>query len=148
VNVYDYGNLVGSLTVDSYTEDPGIFGYQQFGNTYAVALHSSDYALVTPDDPAVLGEVLILYVTGLGPVDQDLPDGWGAPSNPPANTLDPYQVILAGENISVLFSGLAPGYVGLYQLNIRLRSDLPPGDLSLQITSDFANSQSVLLSVR
>ena len=148
VKVYDYGTLVGSLVVDSYIEDPGIFGFQQFGNTYAVALHASDYALVTPDDPAVLGEVLVLYVTGLGPVNQDLPDGWGAPSNPPAYTLDPYRVILAGESVSVFFSGLAPGYVGLYQLNIQLPRDLPAGDLNLQITSDYANSQSVLLSVR
>ena len=148
VQVYDYGTLVGSLTTDSYIEDPGIFGFQQFGNTYAVAVHSSDYALVTPDDPAVRGEVLVLYVTGLGPVDQYIPDGYGAPSSPPANTQDPYRVILAGESVEVLFSGLAPGFVGLYQLNIRLPGDLPAGDLNLQITSDYANSQSVLLSVQ
>src|SRR5260370_1368782 len=30
VKVYDYGTLVGSLVVDSYIEDPGIFGYQRF----------------------------------------------------------------------------------------------------------------------
>jgi uncharacterized protein (TIGR03437 family) len=148
VDVYDYGTLVGELTVDSFTEDPGIFAFSQYGNEYAVALHADDYSLVTPNNPAVRGEVLVLYVTGLGPVDRNVADGWGAPSNPPANTIDPFSVILANKGVRVYFSGLAPGYVGLYQLNIQLPNDLPAGDLPLQITSDFASSQTVLLSVR
>lgn len=148
IEVYDYGSLVGSLQVDSYLEDPGIFGYQKYGNLYAVALHTPDFSLVSPDDPAVRGEVLVLYTTGLGPVDQPVTDGWGAPYNPLANTLDQFQVTLAGEDVQVLFSGLAPGYVGLYQLNIRLPYDAPAGDLPLQITSSYANSQSILLSLQ
>jgi len=148
VEVFDFDERVGSERVDSFTEDPGIFGYQKYGNVYAVAVHASDFALVSPNDPADRGEVLVLYATGLGPVDQVISNGFGAPSNPPARTLDPFTVALAGEDVPVLFSGLAPGFVGLYQLNIRLPDDLPAGDLSLQILSDFANSQKVLLSVQ
>ena len=147
VEVFDYGASVGSQQVDSFTEDPGIFGYQRFGNVYAVAAHGSDFKLVSPDNPAQRDEIVVLYTTGLGPVDQFIPDGLGAPSNPPAHTKDPFQVVLAGENVPVLFSGLAPGFVGLYQLNVQLPDDLPAGDLTLQILSDFANSQKVLLSV-
>ena len=148
VEVFDFDASVGSERVDSFTEDPGIFGYQKFGNVYAVAVHASDFSLVSPDDPADRGEVLVLYTTGLGPVDQAISDGFGAPSNPLARTLDPFRVVLAGEDVPVLFSGLAPGFVGLYQLNIRLPDDLPAGDLPLQVLSDFANSQKVLLSVQ
>lgn len=148
IQVFDYNNLVANLTVDSFTEDPGIFGFSQYGNTYAVALHGSDNALVTPSDPASPGEVIVLYTTGLGPVDQRVPDGYGAPSNPLAYTQDPFQVVIAGESAAVYFSGLAPGFVGLYQINVRLPGDLPAGDLTMQILSDYANSQKVLITVQ
>jgi uncharacterized protein (TIGR03437 family) len=42
---------------------------------------------------------------------------------------------------------LAPGYVGLYQINLQLPFDLPAGDLPVTSYSDYANSQTVLLSV-
>jgi minor extracellular serine protease Vpr len=148
VQVFDYDTEVAELQADSYTEDPGIFSYQKFGQLYAVALHSDDYTLVAPDNPAFRGEIIILYTTGLGPVDRFVRDGLGAPGNPPANTLDPFRVDVAGEDARIWFSGLAPGFVGLYQINLQLPDDLPAGDLTLGIFSDFANSQSVFLSVR
>jgi uncharacterized protein (TIGR03437 family) len=148
VEVINYNSRVGSLTVDSFTEDPGIFSYSKYGNSYALALHPADNSIVSPDNPAVPGEVLILYTTGLGRVDQRIPNGYGAPSNPLAYTRDPFRVVLAGGDIRVLFSGLAPGFVGLYQINLQLPDDVPAGDLPLQIFSDYANSQKVLLTVR
>ena len=63
----------------------------------------------------------------MGPVDRFVPDGRGAPFKPLANTIDPFQVVIAGERADVFFSGLAPGYVGLYQINLRLPDDLPAG---------------------
>jgi len=148
VQVYDYGSLVADQVVDSFTEDPGIFGYSQYGNLYAVAAHGSDNALITTNDPAYRGETIVLYVTGLGPVDQQLPNGLGAPGNPPANTIDPYTVQVAGEAAQILFSGLSPGFVGVYQINLVLPGDLPAGDLPVKIYSDYANSQTVLLTVQ
>lgn len=148
VRVYDYGRLVADVIVDSYTEDPGIFAFSKYGQLYAVALHSDDYSLVTPDNPAYRGEVLILYTTGLGPVDAFIRDGYGAPSNPLANTKFPFRVVLGGEDTRLYFSGLAPGFVGLYQVNMRVPDDLPSGDLTLKILSEYANSQTVLLTVR
>lgn len=98
--------------------------------------------------PAYRGEVLILYVTGLGPVNQNVADGYGAPYSPLAYTIAPYRLSIANANATILFSGLAPGYVGLYQINLQLPNDLPAGDLQMTIYSDYANSQTVLLSVK
>jgi len=144
VEVFDFDQSVGSAQVDSYTEDPGIFMYQ---GSYAVALVYPDYSLIGPNNPALAGDFIILYTTGLGPLSLDLQDGYGAPSNPLANTTDPFQVLVAGEACDVFFSGLAPGFAGLYQLNVRLPSDLPRGNLDIQITSPYANSNTATLPV-
>jgi uncharacterized protein (TIGR03437 family) len=144
VEVFDYGQSVGTARIDSYDEDPGIFTYQ---GSYAVALLYPDYSLLGPSNPAYPGDNLILYTTGLGPLSINLRDGYGAPSNPLANTQDPFQVLIAGEPCKVFFSGLAPGFVGLYQINLQLPSDLPRGNLDVQISSPYANSNVALLTV-
>lgn len=143
VQVYNNGVLAASVVVDSFTEDPGIFMYN--GN-YAVAVHA-DYTLIGPNNPAQPGEVIVLYTTGLGPLNQNLIDGLGAPYNPLAYTIDPFQVFVNGENCYVDFSGLAPGFVGLYQLNVTLPLDLPRGNLNVQIVSPYASSGDAVLPV-
>jgi uncharacterized protein (TIGR03437 family) len=62
--------------------------------------------------------------------------------------VDPFQVVVDGEQCQVLFSGLAPGFVGLYQINLRLPFDLGPGNLDIQILSPFANSGMATLPVQ
>jgi uncharacterized protein (TIGR03437 family) len=143
--VTDEGDQVASIETDSYTEDPGIFLYN--GN-YAVA-ELPDYSLIGPDNPASPGDTIVMYVTGLGPLDLDLTNGYGAPSTPPfATTVDPFQVQVNGEDCNVLFSGLGPGFVGLYQVNFTLPSDLPAGNLNVQIFSTYSNSGIAVLPVQ
>ena len=145
VQVYDSGFLVADIITDSFTEDPGIFVYQ--GN-YAIAARPSDYSLIGPNNPANRGEVLTLYATGLGLLTVDLLDGYGAPSNPLAYTRDPSQVVVNGQQCDIIFSGLGPGFVGLYQINIVLPRSLPPGDLDIQILTSYGNSGIAKLSVQ
>ncbi len=147
VDVYSNNVLVSSTFVDSYSEDPGIFIYAQNNIDFAIAVHASDFALVTPQDPAVPGEYIVLYTTGLGPLSINIVDGYGAPTNPLAYTNDPFTADVNSEGCSVLFSGLAPGFVGLYQLNLQLPSDLPPGNLPMQIFTQFSNSGIAYLPV-
>jgi uncharacterized protein (TIGR03437 family) len=144
VEVFDYGQSVGTARTDSYDEDPGIFTYQ---GGYTVALLYPDYSLLGPNNPAYPGDYIILYTTGLGPLTVNLTDGYGAPSKPLAYTQDPLQVLVAGEPCKVYFSGLAPGFVGLYQINLQLPGDLPRGNLDVQITSPYASSNVAVLPV-
>jgi minor extracellular serine protease Vpr len=146
VQVYDYGALVADFFTDSFTEDPGIFTY---GSNLAIA-EASDYSLIGPNNPAIPGEPLVLYVTGLGPLnDPDLVDGYGAPTTSPfAETVDPFQVAVDNEDCVVFFSGLAPGFVGLYQINFYLPQDAPSGNLQISIQSAYANSAVATLPVR
>jgi minor extracellular serine protease Vpr len=145
IQVLDEGFTVADFFADSFTEDPGIFVYN--GN-YAIA-EASDYSLIGPDNPAFAGEPLVLYVTGLGPLNLRLVDGYGSPTSPPlAETVDPFQVILDNETCSVFFSGLAPGFVGLYQVNFYVPRDAAAGNVQIYIQSPYATSAVAILPVR
>ncbi len=116
VEVFDHGEQVASIFADSFTEDPGIFTYS---GDFALAASGVDGSLIGPDNPALPGEALVLYTTGLGPVSLNLRDGFGAPFNPLARTVSPLHVFIESVEASVDFSGLTPGYVGLYQTRRR-----------------------------
>lgn len=144
IEIIDNGDTAATFDTDSYTEDPGIFTYRG----YSLAIRNANGQLVGPDNPVGPGEIIILYTTGLGPVSQDVPDGFPGPTDPPASTQDPFQAVVNGEDCDVMFSGLAPGFTGLYQLNLRLPDDLPPGDLDLQISTPYASSGIVKIPVQ
>jgi len=53
---------------------------------------------------------------------------------PPFSTVTtPVTVLIGGVEATVLYQGLAPGFVGLYQVNVQLPSGVAPGDASLVI---------------
>jgi len=147
IQVVDNGTTVADFFTDSFTEDPGIFTYD---DNIAIA-EASDFSLIGLDNPAIPGEALVLYVTGLGPLSSDPPlvDGYGSPTSAPfATTVDPFEVILDNEECDVFFSGLAPGFVGLYQINFYVPADAASGNLQIYIQSTYANSGIAMLPVQ
>jgi minor extracellular serine protease Vpr len=145
IQVYDQGDLVADFFTDSFTEDPGIFTYD---DGVAIA-EASDYSLIGSNNPANAGEALILFVTGLGPLNMDLVDGYGSPTSAPfAETVDPFEVIVDNEQCNVFFSGLAPGFVGLYQINFYVPDDAASGNLQIYIQDQYTNSATAILPVQ
>jgi len=120
---------------------PGVFTTNVDGQTRALLFHSNDFSFVTPDHPAHRDEVLILYATGLGPVNPSVQAGMPAPSNPPSSTTQDITVAIGGHQFDLQFAGLAPGFVGAYQLNIYVPGDRLQGDnLPVVITAGGATS--------
>ena len=112
---------------------PGIFSLTQNGLGDGAILHAN-FSGVTAASPAKPGEVVQVYLTGLGAVAPTVIDGAAAPSSPPlALVPGPLRVTVAGQTASVLFQGLAPGLAGVYQLNVQLPASLPPGSHSLAV---------------
>ena len=111
---------------------PGIFIVDQASNAGAI-LHA-DYSLVGSSSPARPGEYLLIYCTGLGAVGTPVKSGDGAPSAPLAHTTNPPAVSIGGLPATVTYSGLAPGFVGLYQINAQAPAGLLTGNQSVQIT--------------
>lgn len=94
---------------------------------YAIAVHLSG-ALISPDAPATAGEIIVLYAAGLGRVNPDTTSGRLVTSAAPIVASSQVQVTLAGvpsAASSILYAGLAPGFAGLYQINLRLPDNLP-----------------------
>jgi uncharacterized protein (TIGR03437 family) len=87
---------------------------------------------------------LQIYVTGLGkatpggdPNGAVLPTGTLAPGsgNPLYETVAAPTVMIGGQPAPVLFSGVGPGYNGLYQVDVQIPANITPGsDVPLVIT--------------
>ncbi len=87
-----------------------------------------DYSVITEQTPARPGEWVILWATGLGEVTP--PAEYGAIPARAAKLQHPdtFRVLLDGVAVApdrVGYAGLAPGWGGLYQINLRLPDDAP-----------------------
>jgi uncharacterized protein (TIGR03437 family) len=88
-----------------------------------------------PTVPAKVGAHMLVYCTGLGAVTPTIADG-AAPcalsgckstdKQRKTNTLP--KVLIGGVSAHVEFSGLAPQFVGVYQLNFQVPSGVPTGN--------------------
>jgi len=105
--------------------------------------------LVDVSNPASAGDILQVYCTGLGRVTNQPPSGAAAPYNPLAVTTTNPTVAIGGVSTNVLFSGLAPGLVGLYQVNIEVPAGVPKGSaVPVVISIGGATSNTVTLAVQ
>lgn len=151
VQIYVDNNGSTSNLVSQFTglTSAGVFTSPSGGLGYAAALHA-DNSVISPQSPAQTGETIELYLTGLGAVKPTVSDGAPAPGNPPAITTSTPQVYLldaAGnyQQATVTFSGLAPGYAGLYQINFTIPSALASGDATVEVVAqDSATIQALL----
>ena len=133
------------------TFSPGIFTVSQTGSGQGTVTISSTGQLAAPagaygnSRPAKRGEYITIYCTGLGAVDHQPLSGHPTPSSPLANTTTVPEVILGTMNLKPSFSGLAPGFVGLNQVNVQVPSNAPVGNaisLTLVMSDGFTNSVS------
>jgi uncharacterized protein (TIGR03437 family) len=82
--------------------------------------------LMSPQAPAHAGDTMVIFCTGLGAVNPAVSDG-AAPGAQFSNTVTTPQVMVGGLPAQVQFSGLAPNFAGLYQVNAVLPSGTPTG---------------------
>jgi uncharacterized protein (TIGR03437 family) len=110
-------------------------------------VHQSDGSVVGNADPAVAGETLVVYMTGLGAVNASLSFGEEAPANPPAATAISPQVTLGSMPVNVVYSELSPGFVGLYQVAVAMPATLPQGGSANLIVSAGSPSASTPIAL-
>jgi uncharacterized protein (TIGR03437 family) len=120
------GTTSNSAVVFSGPSSPGIFTQNLTGLGDGAIRHSSDNSVVTTANPAKVGETVSIYLAGMGTVTPGVTAGAAAPSSPLSITTLP-DVLIDNVAAKVLFSGLAPGLAGLYQLNVTIPTGVMAG---------------------
>jgi uncharacterized protein (TIGR03437 family) len=128
---------------------PAIFTQDQSGGGLGVIVgykaDGSANFLIDASHPVSAGDYLVIYCTGLGPVDQSVVVGNAGPSSPLANTLNPVTATIGGQNATVAFAGLAPTLT-VYQVNLIVPPGVPPGS-AVQVVLTQAGQQSLPVTI-
>jgi uncharacterized protein (TIGR03437 family) len=110
---------------------------------------NQDYSANTAANPAAPGSIVSVYGTGGGTVSPAVTAG-----NVAGDTLSwvtaQYSALVNGENATVVYAGTAPGLLfGVYQFNVQLPADLPPGPATLVLqVGDSSSQQDVTVFVK
>jgi uncharacterized protein (TIGR03437 family) len=83
--------------------------------------------VVSQINPIKLGEIIIIYLTGLGIYTPGAQTG--VPATGPAQIEFTPTVTLGSSNCTVLYAGPTPGFVGLYQINCGVSSQPVTGSM-------------------
>ena len=150
------GSAVSSpLSLDLAEFSPGIFALNRTGaGQGAVLIAGPEGQLAAPTDlfpnarPARTGEWLEIFAAGLGPVTNQPATGDPSPASPLSRTRSTPAVLVGGVGAPVAFSGLAPGFVGLYQVNAQVPEGAVSGEaVSLSLTIGGIESNVVTVAV-
>ena len=144
VVVDNAGALSASQRVQITRSAPGIF---TFGQNRAVATNG-DGTLNTTDNPVGRRQVLTVYMTGQGPVAPALASGKAATTNPLVLAPLEAAAFIAGHEAVIDFLGMAPGLVGVLQLNMRPSHFTPSGDQPLIVNIGGHDSNVATISIR
>lgn len=117
-------------TVVVAAANPAVFTQSQSGQgAGAIIVVRADGTefVASSTQPASAGDVLAIYCSGLGTVSPALPDGAAAPLSSLVQTVNTVTASIGGLPAQVSFAGLAPGFAGLYQVNVTVPAGVTAG---------------------
>ena len=143
------GQSGSAQAVNIATYSPGIFSVNAQGTGQGVIVDSSQ-RLVDSSNPAIAGSTEVrIFCNGLGPVTNQPASGSVSPASPPATTTAPAAVTIGGAPAQVSFSGLAPGFVGGYQVDALVPLNSAGGDsVPVVISIGGKTSNTVTMAVK
>jgi uncharacterized protein (TIGR03437 family) len=118
------------FSVNVTEEQPGIF---------PGAILKAGTIVNATTTPVHAGDFIEIYCTGLGPTRTS--------NGLDITALTPI-IFVGGKPLKPAFSGLAPGFVGLYQVDVQLPAGLPAGPQSVVLSSSAAHSNEVKIQVQ
>lgn len=130
------------LQVTILPSAPGIFLVNGRG-----AILNQDSSLNSQQNPAVSGSAVQVFFTGQGSVSQPVISGSPASLTTLSYTSATTTATVGNEAATVIFSGLAPGLIGVGQANVQVPS-LPTNDYPLVLTVNGVSSNGVTMSVK
>jgi uncharacterized protein (TIGR03437 family) len=128
---------------------PGIFSLDASGSGQGAILIAPSAVVATANTPAQRNGYVSIFCTGLGAVSNQPPTGGVALSDPLSRTLTLPKVTIGGIDAVVSYSGLAPSFAGLYQVNAIVPLGVIPGNaVQVQISIGNVASNSVTIGVQ
>ena len=138
-------NLNGPVVlIDIQPSAPALF---QVDLATPIAVHA-DGKLISPASPAKAGEIIVLYATGLGGTVPQAPYGEIPQTAALLKNITAFKVLLNGNPLDparIYYAGVAPGFAGLYQVNLALPDDIEPNpEIRIQ-TAEISSKAGLLL---
>jgi uncharacterized protein (TIGR03437 family) len=112
-----------------------------------IAVFAPGLFLLNGGTSVTAGQFISIYATGLGPVSNRPATGGAAGASPLSVTLTAPTVTIGGVAAPVGFSGLAPGAVGLYQVNVQVPAGVVSATAPVILTIGGVASNTVTIAV-
>ncbi len=129
------GQALLEVHIDGQTVSRGVLTVLPNAPGLFVAANA-DFRANSAAQPARRGELLHIFGTGQGAVTPPVADGAAAEAQPPSKSQTMPNVFLGGHQMVPLFSGLAPGLAGVWQIDFVIPSDGPTGS-ALPLTAEI-----------
>ena len=140
IEVVNNGTRKTVSGVPVFSTQPGIFEIPVAGGgTVGAVIHANSGQLVSEQNPAQRGDVVSMFLTGGGGLSQPVATGALGPIPPPV-MVESIVVGVDDKGSTVLFSGYAPGFLGLYQVNFEIPRSAGCGvrPLSIRVGGSFS----------
>ena len=135
---------------------PAIFSVNQQGTGQGLVTVANSGTVAAPPGSidgattraAAKGDYITIYCVGLGPVNNPPATGAATP-DATSTTLSPVSILLNGAGLPAAFAGLAPGSVGMYQVNVQIPDNAPAGSaVALALNVGGATSNTVTIAIQ
>ena len=148
IRVMNGGTEIGTGYAAIGDTGPGIFIADPFNIARPGAIRNEDFEVNSSSAPASRGSVIQVYATGQGATSPAVDDGAAPPSSEPLarSRVQPF-VFFATEPAEILYSGLVPGVPGLWQINARVPSTAPAGEVPVFVILGSAPSNGVTVHI-
>jgi uncharacterized protein (TIGR03437 family) len=124
------GRVVASTQVTMDVSSPGFFTIGSTGTGQIAALNQ-DNTVNSNTNRARRGELIQLFATGPGTIPNAPPDG--SPAQGPIPTNGNPRVFIQSREVEIVYSGAAPGLIGVWQINVRIPEQTAPTDTALVV---------------
>jgi uncharacterized protein (TIGR03437 family) len=132
------GTYSNTVRVRTNNTAPGVFDLTGSATGQAAVVHANTTLIADANNPAHPGDIVSIFATGLGIVDNEPADGYPALGAGPFTLPNAWYVYMGGVQCDPLaitnYAGLAPEYyVGLYQFNVTVPAGTALGDVPIEI---------------
>ena len=112
------------------------------------AIHSSDFTLVSESKPISAGEVVLLFMTGLGPTQPGVDPGQPFAESPVQVVNSPIDVRVNGESAEVLEAVGVPGSLDCYRLTFTVPKNTARGLARVQVSVAWIPGTPIGIAIR